>query len=88
MQAAIGATEDEVISYLRYLYNERGLRPGTKHGPRHFSWFKTVIADYFRQERERSCPAVAACANTAGLSKAEFDWMTEPIEVVAQDADS
>jgi hypothetical protein len=68
-----------------------GLRPGTKHGPRHFSWFKTVAADYFRQEREQSYSAVAACANREtlpGLDKEVFERMTDAIEVVAQDAGS
>jgi len=36
MNAAAAATEEEVIQCLRYLKDERGLRPGTKHGPRRF----------------------------------------------------
>ena len=53
MDAAGGRSEDEVIACLRYLHEERGLCPGTKRGPRHFSWFKTVAADYFAQKRDR-----------------------------------
>jgi hypothetical protein len=47
MDAACGATEEEVIECLRYLKEERGLRPGTEHGPRTFAWFKSVVADHF-----------------------------------------
>jgi hypothetical protein len=53
MDAAGGATQEEVIGCLRYLRDERGLRPGTKHGPRGFAWFKSVVADHFRQKRNR-----------------------------------
>jgi hypothetical protein len=83
MDAATGAPDDEVIACLQYLYNDRRLRPGTKHGPRHFSWFKTVVADYFRQKWERSNPAVSACPageTSAGLSQAEFDSMTAVLD--------
>ena len=40
MDSAEGATEDEVLRSLRFLREERGLKPGTKNGPRHFSWFR------------------------------------------------
>ena len=53
MDASAGATEEEVIRCLHYLRNERGLRPGARHGPRHFGWFKTVVGDYFRQKSFR-----------------------------------
>ena len=53
MDAAGGASEDEVVGCLQYLFHERGLKPRTKQGPRHFSWFKTVVADYFQQRRDR-----------------------------------
>jgi hypothetical protein len=53
LDAAEGATEEEVIQCLQYLYNERGLKPGTLHGPRSFAWFKTVVGDYFTKKRER-----------------------------------
>ena len=53
MNVAGGASEEEVLSCLRYLLFERGLRPGSKNGPRHFSWFKTVVADYFHQKHDR-----------------------------------
>jgi hypothetical protein len=53
VDAADGGTEDEIIQCLRYLYNERGLEPATRNGPRQFSWFPTVVGDYFRQKRER-----------------------------------
>ncbi len=38
MDAAAGATEDEVLGCLSYLRDERGLKPGTRSGPRHFSF--------------------------------------------------
>ena len=53
MDAAGGATEPQVVACLRYLYRDRGLRPGTKHGPSDFSWFKTVVADYFAELHDR-----------------------------------
>ena len=53
MNGAGWASEDEVIACLGYLREERGLRPGAKNGPRHLSWFKTVVADYFAQKRDR-----------------------------------
>jgi hypothetical protein len=54
MDAAGGATEEEVGKCLEYLYNERGLRPGTENGPRRFAWFVTVVADYFDKRRRRA----------------------------------
>lgn len=85
MDAAGGASEDEVIECLRYLKDGRGLRPGTKNGPRHFSWFKTVVADYFLQKRNRetvySPPNVDSNeSNGSRLSKEEFDAMTDALE--------
>jgi hypothetical protein len=53
MDAAGGDTEDEVIDCLRFLKEERGLRPRTRNGPRNFAWFKSVVADYFHQKRDR-----------------------------------
>jgi hypothetical protein len=73
-----------VIQCLRYLKDERGLRPRTKHGPRHFSWFKTVVADYFRKKRDREAvinPASVAGAADQRLSSTEFDAMTDAIEL-------
>jgi hypothetical protein len=53
MDAAGGASEEEVLCCLSYLYCERGLKPATRNGPRHFAWFPTVVADYFDRKRER-----------------------------------
>ncbi|MGA2742497.1 MAG: helix-turn-helix domain-containing protein [Bryobacteraceae bacterium] len=61
MDAAAGATEDTVFKCLSYLYNERKLRPGTRNGPRHFSWFVTVVGDYFWQKRAREEIADPGC---------------------------
>ena len=86
MDAAAGATEAEVVQCLRYLHEERGLRPGTKYGPRHFSWFKTVVADYFLQKRDRefvinpSGNAYREMESGTGLNKADFDRMTATLE--------
>lgn len=86
MDASGGATEDEVVQCLRYLRDERRLLPGTRHGPRFFSWFKTAVADYFRQQRDGEMVYVPPdvdwdCRNGPGLSKSQFDSMTDAIEV-------
>jgi hypothetical protein len=82
MDAAGGHSEDEVIACLRYLREERGLRPGTKRGPRHFSWFKTVVADHFAQKRDRELVtgtgSLAAVAGT--LPRELFQSITEVLE--------
>lgn len=76
IDASGGATEDQVIGCLRYLRQERGLVPGSKNGPKHFSWFKTVVADYFAQKCDRDlvtgngpCPGNAAVC----LSSEQFE---------------
>jgi len=87
VDAAEGATEEDVIQCLGHLYRERGLRPGTKHGPRHFSWFKTVVADYFLQKRDRDLVVNRGThgawekGTITGLSRADFDSMTDAIEI-------
>jgi hypothetical protein len=86
MDVAGGVTEEEVIQCLRYLREERGLRPGTKHGPRSFAWFRSVVADHFHQKRNREMvyapPEVPwDKRNGPGISQQEFDSMTEAIEV-------
>jgi hypothetical protein len=84
MDAAAGATEEAVIRCLRYLKDERGLLPGTRHGPRRFGWFKTVVGDYFRQKSSREAvfalPVTGDHNDSSRLSKAEFDDMTEALE--------
>jgi hypothetical protein len=85
MEAATGATEQEVIQCLSYLKDERGLRPGTKNGPRGFGWFKTVVADHFHQKRNREMvyapPAVEwDQRNGPGLSQEDFDSMTDALD--------
>ena len=65
VDAAHGAGEEEILRALLYLYNERGLKPGSRNGPRHFTWFRTVIDDYFTQKEER-----LESANPTGHS----DW--------------
>ena len=81
MDAAAGATEDAVLKCLSYLYNERKLRPGTRNGPRHFSWFVTVVGDYFRQRLAReeiADPHAGSAARARNELKAtDFDRMTE-----------
>jgi len=81
MDAAAGATENEVLHCLSYLRDERGLKPGTRSGPRHFSWFPTVVGDYFRQQRERQQAADPAAVADVGFSQPEFDAMTDAIEI-------
>ena len=87
MDAAGGASEADVIAYLEYLYEARGLKPGTKNGPRHWSWFKTVVQDYFARKREREensnpCGHTAwADRNEARSDRETFDRMVEAIEL-------
>ncbi len=83
MDAAEGVTEQQVIDCLRYLRDERGLKPGARSGPRHFSWFRTVVGDYFRQKRERQAAANSPANDSSStrLSEAVFNSMTEAIEI-------
>jgi hypothetical protein len=79
INAAGGASEAAVIECLRYLRQERGLLPGTKNGPRHFSWFKTVVADYFSQKHEREFVAgnlSREAERRNRMSEKEFDILT------------
>ena len=87
MDAAGTHDEHEVNAALNYLYFERGLKPFSKNGPRSFAWFKTVLQDFFQKRRDRE-----AAANPVGyyewqernefrLAKAEFDAMTDAIEI-------
>jgi hypothetical protein len=78
MDAAAGATEDEVVRCLAYLRDERGLKPGTKSGPCSFSWFPVVIGEYFQRQRERPFPPSAIDVQ---FSKTQFDSMTDAIEI-------
>ena len=87
IDAAEGATEDQVIQCLRYLYHDRRLQPGTGNGPRHFSWFPTVVGDYFQRKRARehvshpvTSPA-AAQRHQADFGQEQVDAMTEALEV-------
>jgi len=66
MDAARGASEEEIISCLKYLHHDRGLKPGTKHGPRSFAWFPTVVQDYFSKREQRS-----EVANPTGFAEWE-----------------
>ena len=66
MDAARGETEEAVIACLNYFYFERGLKPGTKNGPRSFAWFATVVQDYFSKREERS-----EVANPTGFAESE-----------------
>jgi hypothetical protein len=86
MDAAGGATEEQVVRCLHYLRDERGLQPGTRHGPRSFGWFKSVVADYFQQKHNREmiyAPPEADwdLRNGPGLSQQDLDSMTDAIDV-------
>jgi hypothetical protein len=80
MDAAGGATEDAVLECMRYLREERGLRPGRKNGPRHFAWFKTVVADYFGQKRDRDLVTGNSGSYPAGLAGEQFDAIVGALE--------
>ena len=79
-EAAGGATEQQVIDGLRYLYDERGLRPGTRNGPRHWAWFKTTVSGYFADKRARE-GMLNQSPPDYRLSAEEFDGMTDAIEI-------
>lgn len=53
MHVAAGASEADVVECLRYIRDERDLRPGGRNGPHHWSWYTTVVADYFSSKRIR-----------------------------------
>jgi Helix-turn-helix domain len=84
MNAAGGASEDEVIECLRYLRNERGLLPGTKYGPRTLSWFKTVVADHFYQKANREIVFTLQDSHgqkpDSGLSQDQIDQMSDAFD--------
>jgi hypothetical protein len=76
MDAARGASDEEVIACLSYLYNERGLKPGIRNGPRSFAWFVTAGR------------GLALWATTIATRVEYFDAMPAPvalIEVTTQD---
>src|SRR5208282_5913959 len=79
MNAAEGATEEEVLGCLSYLRNERGLKAGTRTGPRHFSWFPTMVADYFLRKRDRPQLANPVGVPDTDFTKAQLDSMTDAI---------
>jgi hypothetical protein len=57
VDAAGGASEQEVIECLRFLREARGLRAETKNGPWSYAWFATVVGDYFRKlKRQEIAP--------------------------------
>jgi Helix-turn-helix domain len=87
MDAAGTHDERELIEALNYLHDGRGLKPFTEHGPRSFAWFKTVLQDHFTKKRDRES-AANPCGyaewegrNETRLSKAQFETMTDAIEV-------
>ena len=87
LDAAGTHDEQDVIAALSYLYQERGLKPFTKNGPRSFAWFKTVLQDHFAKKRDRES-AANPCGyhewqerNEALLSREQFTAMTNAIEL-------
>jgi uncharacterized protein YdaU (DUF1376 family) len=87
-----GTTEQEVIDCLKYLYEGRGLRPGTRSGPRYWSWFPITVADHFAKMRQRE-EAANPCGYHEGmdrndyrLEKEQFDKMTDAIEIEGGEA--
>jgi len=85
MDASGCATEGQVAACLRYFYEARGLRLGTKHGPWSLAWFPTAVRDYFRQKRKQSDGAGPVGVsrsewNEANGGRERFDGMIEAIE--------
>jgi hypothetical protein len=81
MDAAVGASEDEVLRCLVYLRDERELKPGTGNGPRYLSWFPTVVGNYFEGLRERRQSAEPMGVPDVNFTRAQFDSMTDAIEI-------
>ena len=75
MHAGNGSTEAQVVACLKFLYEDRGLRPGTQYGPRCWAWFKRVVSNHFMETAPLACPAKP----DQGLSQAEFGRMTDAI---------
>jgi hypothetical protein len=80
-------TEQEVVQALVFLYNDRGLKPGTKNGPRAFRWFPTVVGDYFETKVRRD-EAAQPCGydawngrNQTREERERFEQMTDAIEL-------
>jgi len=67
MHAAGGASQADVIAALRYLREDRGLKPGTKNGPRHWAWFKTVIGNRFAELRTEPTAELPPADLDAGM---------------------
>jgi hypothetical protein len=83
IDAAGGGSEDEVLRCLSYFREQRGLKPGTKNGPRRFSWFPVVVGEYFQRQRERQYPPSAPDVQ---LSKERLDSWRKPPRFDAQAA--
>jgi hypothetical protein len=83
LDAAGTYDEEEVITALNYLHDQRGLKAFSKHGPNSFAWFKVVLQDYFTKKRERESAANPSGyhewqgRNQAPLSKEQFEAMTD-----------
>ena len=90
LNAAEGASEDEVIQCLVYFWKERGLQPGTRNGPRSWAWFKTIVQEYFAKKRERDEVANPcgyhdwAERNESREEREKFNHMTGAIELPGQ----
>lgn len=87
LHVAGGASEAEVVGCLAYLWNERGLRPGTEHGPETWAWFKTTVQDYFTQKHARD-EVANPCGyaewqerNEAKEEREQFECMAAAIEL-------
>ncbi len=79
-------TEEAVVACLCHLFRDRGLRPGTKNGPRLWAWFPTVVQDYFeRKERRREAANPVGYLEWVDRNDArwqqKFDEMTSVLEL-------
>lgn len=87
MDAAGGASEQQVCKCLQHLYNERGLRPGTRNGPRNSKWFITVVREYFEnwlvQEEVAQPSGFHAWEERNETKMAAMSSAFEPVESVA-----
>jgi hypothetical protein len=82
MHVCEGENEAEVCEALHFLYEERGLKPGTRYGPRSWKWFLTTLAEYFTNKlaRDQVANPDRFPEPKPKIFQDEFKAMSEPLE--------
>jgi len=83
MDAAGGASEEDVIHCLDYLRIERGLTRGSRNGPRGFGWFKSAVGEYFHLKHSRELVYKPNAGQPETLSTPVFDEMTSAFDTTS-----